>query len=120
MKLNMVITAFGAVAITAAALAPQAHADETSYQAMLAYFGLPTGSTALELGRSICQDISAHGAQGIENQVRLGVSAGLQAGNSQDESEDTTATLIVAAVNELCPSNTHTLDAWINEPVSVA
>lgn len=104
MKLNMVIGAFGALAITAAALAPQAHADESTFLEDIANAGLPADATALTVGYQICSDMSSRGVAGADAEAKLGMAVGFSA--------DEVATLIVESVYELCPSNMSTLHAW--------
>lgn len=104
MKLQMVITGLGALAIGAAALAPQAHADESSFLTDVGNAGLPVDATTLAIGHQICYDISANGVAGVDNEARMAHNAGVTA--------DDFATLVVESVYELCPSNLPAMRAW--------
>lgn len=86
-------------------LAPLVHADESSYINDLALVDVPITAATLPLGHQICADISTHGVTGVDHEVRNAIASGI--------SDHDGAGIIVLAVQELCPSNTPALNAWI-------
>lgn len=106
MKLQMVITGLGALAIGAAALAPQAHADENTFLNDLSSRGIPTNTAVLAVGHEICSDVSAYGTQGFDMTAEAAHEANVP---SYDF-----AVITVSAVYDLCPSNMPALHAWLH------
>lgn len=94
-----------AFALVAILLAPLGKADESTYINDLALLDVPITPVTLSLGHGVCSDISHHGVAGVDNEVTLGLSSGV--------SHSDIAAIIVLAVQELCPSNTPALDAWM-------
>lgn len=94
-----------AFAVVVLMLSPLVHADEGTYINDLALVDVPITPVTLSLGHGVCSDISHNGIAGVDNEVTLGLSSGVSHGDI--------AAIIVLAVQELCPSNTPALDAWM-------
>lgn len=86
-------------------LTPLVHADEGSYINDLALLDVPVNPATLPLGHQICADISAHGVVGVDRQVRLAIESGIPTHEGMS--------IMMVAVQELCPSNTPALNAWM-------
>lgn len=98
----------GAIMAIGTAYAADAHADEASYINKLDSHGVEIHDSTLALGLGICSDVAFNGVAGIENQVQMAI--------ANEVPSYTAAAIIVTAVEELCPSNTPALDAWLAQP----
>ena len=85
-------------------VAPDAHADESTFITALDGDGLPVTAVSLGLGHLVCEDIITNGVAGVDNQIRIGLSTGM--------STHDVAHFVGDAVNELCPSGIPAIRAW--------
>jgi hypothetical protein len=103
-KSSLVCVIAGALAAISLSMAQDAHADEASFLQAVASDGMPAGSTALALGHQICTDIVSNGVNGVDSEIRMGLTVGM--------SSTDVANIVADAVTELCPSGIPAVKAW--------
>ena len=87
------------------AIAPPAHADESTFLETVADVGLPVTTTTLALGHQVCEDIITNGVAGVDTEARMGLSTGMTGTD--------VGHFIGAAVYNLCPSGVPAMQTWV-------